>query len=103
MGITEIAWGIAFAAPVFQATAGWVMLQFPPPNFVSAKLLFLTTPIAPLVATAIWAYTEHPSLKLCFAVAAIVGIPTMIASLELLRWLEIHARYHHQGDHDDSQ
>lgn len=94
MDIAEIAWGVAFAAPAFQAGAGWAMLQFSPPNFVVAKLLFLATPIAPLVATAIWAYTERPSFAACLAVAAIVGAPTIVLALELLRWLEIHERRH---------
>jgi hypothetical protein len=81
MGITEIAWGVAFAAPALQAVGGWAMLQFPPPNFMAAKILFLTAPIAPLIAAAIWAYSERPSLVACLVTAAIVGAPTMILVL----------------------
>jgi hypothetical protein len=96
MGITEISWGVAFAAPALQAAGGWVMLQFPPPNFVAAKILFLTAPIAPLIATAIWAYSERPSLVACLAVAGIVGAPTMILTLELVRWLDIQESLHYE-------
>jgi hypothetical protein len=92
MQITEIAWGVAFAAPVFKATAGWVMLQFDPPNFVAAKTLFTIVPLAPLVATGLWAYKEHPSVGECLGVAIIVGATTMILTLELLRWLKLHEK-----------
>jgi hypothetical protein len=72
------------------------MLQFPPANFLVARLLFSTAPIAPLVATATWAFVEHPTIFECFVVAAIVGAPTMVLTMELLRWLDSHE--HHQRE-----
>jgi hypothetical protein len=70
------------------------MLGFSPPNFLVARLLFSTAPIFPLVATAVWAYTDRPTIFGCLTVGTMVGAPTVFLTLELLRWLNSHEEHH---------
>jgi hypothetical protein len=88
MSIPEIAWIVAIAAVSLQEGTGAVMLHMGQLQFEGAKRLFIATPIAPLIATAIWAYLDKPSLIECWEAAIIVGPATIFLTLETLRWLD---------------
>jgi hypothetical protein len=92
MAVTDIAWGVGLGAPFFKIGAGWVMLQFTPKNFRVTRRLFLISPLAPLIATFIWAYNEHPSLGEIVIVSAIVGAPMGMLMSWALIWLGRHER-----------
>jgi hypothetical protein len=64
------------------------MLHIGLTHFQAARRLFAAIPIAPLIAAAIWAYSERPSITECWLVGAIVGPATIILTFETLRWLD---------------
>ena len=94
MSFIEIVWSVALVAPTFKVGWGWIMIQYPPFNFSAARLLFLASPLGPLIGTGIWAFTEAPTLGECLGVSAIVGGPMAFLVLESLRWLDSHESRH---------
>jgi hypothetical protein len=88
MGLVEIGWAIGIAAAPLQIGVGVAMTQFSPPNVSGAKALFLGAPVLPLIAIAIWGYIERPSFDVIILVSILVGSPIIIATMELMRWLE---------------
>ena len=88
MGLSDISFAVSLGAAAAQVGVGVAMMQFNPPNKSLAKILFFALPALPLIAIAIWGYTERPSIGLLISVSIVVGVVVTIPAFELARWVD---------------
>jgi hypothetical protein len=72
------------------------------PEFKAARILFLSSGVGPLLATAYWAYAHNPSLREIAMVAGFVGAIIGLITIELCRWLDERENEFYKNK-DDSQ